>query len=199
MFSVLTSLHSVQNVTLSAQNVTLSAQNVTLSAQNVTLSAQNVILLIIGRYYKTLSTILRMFWVWSGFVNRYQSLRDDPRFICYDGICFNLAMLPLLNYQSYKITFTIMISLLSIPFPEWFFCSNSKIRNKKNRKKTTKFSKKIYVLIRYPVRSGPVNRIGSPDPVRSGPVSKIPIRSAPILDPYTLYYRVQLMVQSPNS
>ena len=52
--------------------------------------------------------------------NRYQSLRDDPRFICYDGICFNLAMLPLLNYQSYKITFsfTIMISLLSIPFPE---------------------------------------------------------------------------------
>ena len=58
MFSVLTSLHSVQNVTLSAQNVTLSAQNVTLSAQNVTLSAQNVtlsaqnvILLIIGRYY----------------------------------------------------------------------------------------------------------------------------------------------------
>ena len=63
MFSVLTSLHSVQNVTLSAQNVTLSAQNVTLSAQNVTLSAQNVtlsaqnvILLIIGRYYKTLST-----------------------------------------------------------------------------------------------------------------------------------------------
>ena len=51
MFSVLTSLHSVQNVTLSAQNVTL-------SAQNVTLSAQNVILLIIGRYYKTLSTKL---------------------------------------------------------------------------------------------------------------------------------------------
>ena len=44
MFSVLTSLHSVQNVTLSAQNVTL--------------SAQNVILLIIGRYYKTLSTKL---------------------------------------------------------------------------------------------------------------------------------------------
>ena len=34
-------------------------------------------------------------------------------------------------------------------------------------------------MIRYPVRSGPVNRIGSPDPVRSGPVSKIPIRSAP--------------------
>ena len=58
MFSVLTSLHSVQNVTLSAQNVTLSAQNVTLSAQNVTLSAQSVILLIIGRYYKTLSTKL---------------------------------------------------------------------------------------------------------------------------------------------
>ena len=58
MFSVLTSLHSVQNVTLSAQNVTLSAQNVTLSAQNVTLSAQNVILLIIGRYYKMLSTKL---------------------------------------------------------------------------------------------------------------------------------------------
>ena len=67
MFSVLTSLHSVQNVTLSAQNVTLSAQNVTLSAQNVTLSAQNVtlslsaqnvILLIIGSYYKTLSTKL---------------------------------------------------------------------------------------------------------------------------------------------
>ena len=44
MFSVLTSLHSVQNVTLSSQNVTL--------------STQNVILLIIGRYYKTLSTKL---------------------------------------------------------------------------------------------------------------------------------------------
>ena len=42
-------------------------------------------------------------------------------------------------------------------------------------KKTTKFSKKICPD---PV-SGPVNRIGSPDPVRSGPVSKIPIRSAP--------------------
>ena len=122
-----------------------------------------------------------MFWVWSGFVNRYQSLRDGPRFICYDGICFNLAMSPLLNYQPYKITFTIMISLLSIPFPEWFFCSNSKIRNKKNRKKNYKIFKKIYILIRYPVRSGPVNRIGSPDPVRSGPVSKIPIRSAPKL------------------
>ena len=52
-------------------------------------------------------------------------LEDNPEqneltklLVEYDGICFNLAMLPLLNYQSYKITFTIMISLLSIPFPE---------------------------------------------------------------------------------
>ena len=179
MFSVLTSLHSVQNVTLSAQNVTLSAQNVTLSAQNVTLSAQNVILLIIGRYYKTLSTILRMFWVWSGFVNRYQSLRDDPRFICYDGICFNLAMLPLLNYQSYKITFTIMISLLSIPFPEWFFCSNSKIRNKKNRKKNYKIFKKNLCPdpVSGPVRSGQPDRESRSGPVRSGFENPDPVGS----------------------
>ena len=119
-----------------------------------------------------------MFWVWSGFLNRYQSLRDDPRFICYDGICFNLAMLPLLNYQSYKITFTIMISLLSIPFPEWFFCSNSKIRNKKNRKKKLQnFQKKS--MSWSGIRSGPVRSTGSGVPIRSGPVSKIPIRSAP--------------------
>ena len=82
MFFVLTSMHSVQNVTLSAQNVTLSAQNVTLSAQS-----------------------------------------DS-------------------------------------------FVQIQKLETRKIGKKTTKISKKIYVLIRYPVRSGPVNRIGSPDPVR---------------------------------
>ena len=48
MFSVLTSLHSVQNVTLSAQNVTL--------------SAQNVILLIIGRYYIFVTVVSALIW-----------------------------------------------------------------------------------------------------------------------------------------
>jgi len=121
-----------------------------------------------------------MFWVWSGFVNRYQSLRDDPRFICYDGICFNLAMLPLLNYQSYKITFTIMISLLSIPFPEWFFCSNSKIRNKKNRKKKLQnFQKKS--MSWSGIRSGPVRSTGSGVPIRSGPVRFRKSRSGRLL------------------
>ena len=91
---------------------------------------------------------------------------------------FNLAMLPLLNYQSYKITFTIMISLLSIPFPEWFFCSNSKIRNKKNRKKNYKIFKKN--LCPDPV-SGPV-RSGQPDrESRSGPVRFRKSRSGRLL------------------
>ena len=132
MFSVLTSLHSVQNVTLSAQNVTLSAQNVTLSAQNVTLSAQNVtlsaqnvILLIIGRYYKTLST------------------------------------------------------KLSIPFPERFFCSNSKIRNKKNRKKNYEICKKNLCPdpVSGPVRSGQPDRESRSGPVRSGFENPDPVGS----------------------
>ena len=125
MFSVLTSLHSVQNVTLSAQNVTLSAQNVTLSAQNVTLSAQNVtlsaqnvILLIIGRYYKTLSTKLSVGPLPITHLE-VLSVKSNPRICTLRTSLFIMtSMLPLLNYQSYKITFTIMISLLSIPFPE---------------------------------------------------------------------------------
>ena len=135
-----------------------------------------------------------MFWVWSGFVNRYQSLRDDPRFICYDGICFNLAMLPLLNYQSYKITFTIMISLLSIPFPEWFFCSNSKIRNKKNRKKKLQnFQKKS--MSWSGIRSGPVRSTGSGVPIRSGPVRFRKSRSGRLLFSNN-YYQIVLYLGS---
>ena len=87
-------------------------------------------------------------------------------------------MLPLLNYQSYKITFTIMISLLSTPFPEWFFCSNSKIRNKKNRKKNYKIFKKN--LCPDPV-SGPVRSTGSGVPIRSGPVRFRKSRSGRLL------------------
>ena len=93
---------------------------------------------------------------------------------------FNLAMLPLLNYQSYKITFTIMISLLSVPFPEWFFCSNSKIRNKKNRKKKLQnFQKKS--MSWSGIRSGPVRSTGSGVPIRSGPVRFRKSRSGRLL------------------
>ena len=58
-------------------------------------------------------------------------------------------MLPLLNYQSYKINFTIMISLLSIPFQSDSFVQIQKLETRKIEES------------------------------RSGPVSKIPIRSAP--------------------
>ena len=96
-------------------------------------------------------------------------------------------MLPLLNYQSYKITFTIMISLLSIPFPEWFFCSNSKIRNKKNRKKKLQnFQKKS--MSWSGIRSGPVRSTGSGVPIRSGPVRFRKSRSGRLLVGIILCY-----------
>ena len=134
-----------------------------------------------------------MFWVWSGFYKSISvSARRPEIYLLRWYLHFNLAMLPLLNYQSYKITFTIMISLLSIPFPEWFFCSNSKIRNKKNRKKKLQeFSKKI--LSWSGIRSGPVRSTGSGVPIRSGPVRFRKSRSGRLLVTVLQCYSVTVL------